>query len=245
MQNLTGQVAWITGAGTGIGESAALKLAEVGCHVVLSGRRREPLDSLVERIAAGGGSASAAPLDVADKHAVTTVVQQILDSHGKIDIGVFSAGINVTDRNWPVVTTDAWDDVINIDLNGAFYCCHAVLPSMRERGEGLIINVSSMAAKGISALTGPAYIAAKHAMNAMTSSLLLEERNNGIRATIICPGEVATPILDQRPVPVSDEDKARILQSEDLGDLVLFVAQQPPHLTLNEIQITPTYNRFA
>jgi NAD(P)-dependent dehydrogenase (short-subunit alcohol dehydrogenase family) len=158
---------------------------------------------------------------------------------------VLSAGINVTDRNWPVITTDAWDDVIAIDLNGAFYCCHSVLPSMREHGQGLIINVSSMAAKGISALTGPAYIAAKHAMNAMTESLLLEERNNGIRATIICPGEVATPILDQRPVPVSDEDKARILQSEDLGDLVLFVAQQPPHITLNEILITPTYNRFG
>ncbi len=245
MQNLTGQVAWITGAGTGIGESAALKLAAAGCTVVVSGRRSKPLDSLVDRIVEAGGSASAEPLDVADKAAVAAVVQRILDAHGRIDIGVFSAGINVTDRNWPVVTTDAWDDVINIDLNGAFYCCHAVLPSMRDRGEGLIINVSSMAAKGISALTGPAYISAKHAMNAMTASLLLEERNNGIRATVICPGEVATPILDQRPVPVSDEDKARILQSEDLGDLVMFVAQQPPHVTLNEILITPTFNRFA
>ena len=245
MQNLTGQVAWITGAGTGIGESAALKLAAAGCTVVVSGRRSEPLDSLVGRIVEAGGSASAEPLDVADKAGVAAVVQRILDAHGRIDIGVFSAGINVTDRNWPVLTTDAWDDVINIDLNGAFYCCHAVLPSMRDRGEGLIINVSSMAAKGISALTGPAYIAAKHAMNAMTASLLLEERNNGIRATVICPGEVATPILDQRPVPVSDEDKARILQSEDLGDLIMFVAQQPPHVTLNEILITPTFNRFA
>ncbi|MFT4595876.1 MAG: NAD(P)-dependent dehydrogenase (short-subunit alcohol dehydrogenase family) [Paracrocinitomix sp.] len=245
MQNLTGHVAWITGAGTGIGESAALKLAAAGCTVVVSGRRPEPLDSLVERIVAAGGVASSEPLDVADKHAVSAVVQRILEAHGKIDICVLSAGINVTDRNWPVLTTDAWDDIIAIDLNGAFYCCHSVLPSMREQGQGLIINVSSMAAKGISALTGPAYISAKHAMNAMTASLLLEERNNGIRATVICPGEVATPILDARPVPVSDQDKARILQSEDLGDLVLFVAQQPPHITLNEILITPTYNRFA
>lgn len=245
MQNLTGHVAWITGAGTGIGESAALKLAAAGCTIVVSGRRPEPLDSLVERIVAAGGVASSEPLDVADKHAVSAVVQRILDAHGKIDICVLSAGINVTDRNWPVLTTDAWDDIIAIDLNGAFYCCHSVLPSMREKGQGLIINVSSMAAKGISALTGPAYISAKHAMNAMTASLLLEERNNGIRATVICPGEVATPILDARPVPVSDQDKARILQSEDLGDLVLFVAQQPPHITLNEILITPTYNRFA
>jgi NAD(P)-dependent dehydrogenase (short-subunit alcohol dehydrogenase family) len=245
MQNLTGHVAWITGAGTGIGESAALKLAAAGCTVVVSGRRPEPLDSLVERIVAAGGVASSEPLDVADKHAVSAVVQRILEAHGKIDICVLSAGINVTDRNWPVLTTDAWDDIIAIDLNGAFYCCHSVLPSMREQGQGLIINVSSMAAKGISALTGPAYISAKHAMNAMTASLLLEERNNGIRATVICPGEVATPILDARPVPVSDQDKARILQSEDLGDLVLFVAQQPPHITLNEILITPTYTRFA
>ena len=245
MQDLTGQVAWITGAGTGIGESAALKLAAAGCVVVVSGRRAEPLDALAQRIRQAGGTAAVEPLDVADKDAVTEVVERILAAHDRIDIGVFSAGINVPDRNWPVVSTDAWDAVINIDLNGAFYCCHAVLPTMRNQGAGLIVNISSMAAKGISALTGPAYISAKHALNAMTASLLLEERNNGIRATTICPGEVATPILDQRPVPVSDEDKARILQSDDLGDLILFVAQQPPHVTLNEILITPTYNRFA
>lgn len=244
MQDLNGQVVWVTGAGTGIGESGAIKLAEAGCKVVVSGRRPEPLEALVDHIVAAGGIASAEPLDVASRDDVQSVVDRIVERHGRIDIGVFSAGINVTDRNWPVVTTDAWDDIINIDLNGAFYCCHAVLPGMREQGGGLVINISSMAAKGVSALTGPAYISAKHAMNAMTASLLVEERNNGIRATAICPGEVATPILDARPVPVSDEDKARILQSEDLGDLILFVARQPPHVTLNEILITPTYNRF-
>lgn len=245
MKDLSGQVVWITGAGTGIGESAALKLAEAGCSVVVSGRRPEPLDSLVEQITAAGGSASAEPLDVSDKDAVADVVARILAAHGRIDIAVLSAGINVSNRNWPVVTTDAWDDVINIDLSGAFYCCHALVPGMRERGDGLIINVSSMAAKGVSPLTGPAYTAAKHGMNAMTASLLVEERNNGIRATAICPGEVATPILDARPVPVSDEDKARMLQSEDVGELILFVARQPTHVTLNEVLITPTHNRFA
>ena len=245
MRNLTGQVAWITGAGTGIGESAALKLAEAGCVVVVSGRRPEPLESVVTRIQDAGGTASSEPLDVADKHRVTAVVDRILERHGRIDIGVFSAGINVTDLNWPVVSTDGWDDVINVNLNGAFYCCHAVVPGMRQRCEGLIINISSMAAKRVSALTGPAYIAAKHGMNALTTSLLLEERNNGIRATAICPGEVATPILDARPVLVSAEDKARILQADDIGGLILFVAQQPPHVTLNEILITPTYDRFS
>jgi len=245
MQDLNGQVAWITGAGTGIGESAALKLAEAGCVVVVSGRRREPLESVVERIAAAGGTASAEALDVSDQGAVAAVVDRIVERHGRIDIGVFSAGINVPERNWPVLSVEDWDAVINIDLSGAFYCCHAVVPTMRSQRSGLVINVSSMAGKRVSALTGPAYTSAKHAMNAMTASLLEEERNNGIRATAICPGEVATPILDARPVPVSDEDRARILQSEDVANLVLYVAQQPPHVTLNEILITPTYNRFA
>ena len=244
LQDLTDQVAWITGAGTGIGEAGAIKLAEAGCKVVLSGRRPEPLESVRAQIEAAGGEVMVEPLDVSNNDDVVAVVGRIKERFGRLDIGVFSAGINVKDRNWPVISTEGWDQVIGIDLDGAFYCCHAVLPIMREQGGGLIMNISSMAAKGISALTGPAYISAKHAMNAMTASLLLEERNNGIRATAICPGEVATPILDNRPVPVSDEDKARILQSDELGDLVLFVAQQPPSVTLNEVLITPTYNRF-
>ena len=242
LQDLTGQVAWITGGGTGIGESGAIKLAEAGCQVVLSGRRAEPLEAVAAQIP---GDVSIEPLDVSDNESVIAVTERILERYGQIDIGVFSAGINVKDRNWPVITTDSWNDVINIDLNGAFYCCQAVLPSMRKNGGGVIINVSSMAAKGIGFITGPAYTAAKHAMNAMTASLILEERNNGIRATALCPGEVATPILDQRPIPVSPEDQARILQSDDLGEVIRFIAQQPPHVTLNEILINPTWNRFG
>mgnify|MGYP002630446481 FL=1 len=241
LQDLTGQVAWITGGGTGIGESGAIKLADAGCQVVLSGRRAEPLEAVAAQIP---GDVSIEPLDVSNNESVIAVTERILERYGRIDIGVFSAGINVKDRNWPVISIDSWNDVINIDLNGAFYCCQAVLPSMRTNGGGVIINVSSMAAKGIGFITGPAYTAAKHAMNAMTASLILEERNNGIRATALCPGEVATPILDQRPVPVSPEDQARILQSDDLGEVIRFIAQQPPHVTLNEILINPTWNRF-
>jgi NAD(P)-dependent dehydrogenase (short-subunit alcohol dehydrogenase family) len=241
LQDITGQVAWITGGGTGIGESGAIKLAEAGCQVVLSGRRAEPLEAVAAQIP---GDVSIEPLDVSNNESVIAVTERILERYGRIDIGVFSAGINVKDRNWPVISIDSWNDVINIDLNGAFYCCQAVLPSMRANGGGVIINVSSMAAKGIGFITGPAYTAAKHAMNAMTASLILEERNNGIRATALCPGEVATPILDQRPVPVSPEDQARILQSDDLGEVIRFIAQQPPHVTLNEILINPTWNRF-
>ena len=241
LRDLTGEVAWITGAGTGIGESGAIKLAEAGCKVILSGRRTAPLENVAAQIA---GDVTIEQLAVSDHDDVMAVAERIIGKYGRIDIGVFSAGINIKDRNWPVVSIDDWNSVINIDLNGAFYCCQAVLPSMRKNGGGVIINVSSMAAKNIGMLTGPAYHAAKHAMNAMNASLIVEERNNGIRATALCPGEVATPILEQRPVPVSAEDQARILQSEDLGEVIKFIAQQPEHVTLNEILINPTWNRF-
>ena len=241
LRDLTGEVAWITGAGTGIGESGAIKLAEAGCKVILSGRRTAPLENVAAQIP---GDVTIEPLDVSDHDDAMAGADRIVGKYGRIDIGVFSAGINIKDRNWPVVSIDDWNSVINIDLNGAFYCCQAVLPSMRKNGGGVIINVSSMAAKNIGMLTGPAYHAAKHAMNAMNASLIVEERNNGIRATALCPGEVATPILEQRPVPVSAEDQARILQSEDLGEVIKFIAQQPEHVTLNEILINPTWNRF-
>ena len=242
LQDLTGKVAWVTGAGSGIGESAAMKLADAGCKVILSGRRRNMLEKVTEKIQ---NQVSVEPVDVSDFDSVVSVANRIVDNYGPIDIGVFSAGINIKNRDWPVLSVEDWNQVIDIDLNGAFYCCQSVLPSMRSNGGGLIINISSMAAKNPGSLSGPAYISAKHAMNAMTASLIIEERNNGIRATAVCPGEVATPILDNRPIPVSEDDRARILQSDDLGELILFLAKQPPHVTINEVLINPTWNRFA
>lgn len=242
LQDISGKVAWVTGAGSGIGESAAMKLAEAGCKVILSGRRRTMLEKVAGQIQ---NQVFVEPLDVSDCDSVVSVANSIVETYGPIDIGVFSAGINIKNRDWPVLSVEDWNQVINIDLNGAFYCCQAVLPSMRLNGGGLIINISSMAAKNPASLSGPAYISAKHAMNAMTASLILEERNNGIRATAICPGEVATPILDNRPIPVSEDDRARILQSDDLGELILFLAKQPSHITINEVLINPTWNRFA
>ncbi|MBS57992.1 MAG: oxidoreductase [Chloroflexi bacterium] len=242
LQDLTGKVAWVTGAGSGIGESAAIKLADAGCKVILSGRRRNMLEEVTEKIQ---NQVSVEPVDVSDFDSVVSVANRIVENYGPIDIGVFSAGINIKNRDWPVLSVEDWNQVIDIDLNGAFYCCQSVLPSMRLNGGGLIINISSMAAKNPGSLSGPAYISAKHAMNAMTASLIIEERNNGIRATAVCPGEVATPILDNRPIPVSEDDRARILQSDDLGELILFLAKQPPHVTINEVLINPTWNRFA
>ena len=240
LRDLTGKVAWITGAGTGIGEGAAIALAEAGMQVILSGRRLEKLETVAASCA---GNTRIEVLDVADKDAVVAVAERIVAEYGRIDVLVASAGINVKDRNWHNVSYEDWDRVIRIDLDGAFYCCRAVLPTMKAQGEGLIINISSWAGKHVSVVTGPAYTAAKHAMNAMNESINMEACIYGVRACAVCPGEVATPILDNRPIPVSDEDRAQMVQAEDCGEVIRFLAQLPPHVCINDLTISPTWNR--
>ena len=243
MRDLTGKTAWITGAGTGIGEAAALALAAAGMAVVLSGRREAPLAEVASAIAARGGQARIAVLDVADADAVDAAAADISKREGRVDVLVNSAGLNVVRRNWKHLSRADWDQVIRVDLDGAFYCCHAVLPMMRARQDGLIVNISSWAGRHVGALTGPAYSAAKFGMNAFTESLNIEECVHGVRATAVCPGEVATPILDKRPVPVSAADRARMVQAEDCGELVLFLARMPAHVCINDVTISPTWNR--
>ncbi len=240
MRELTDKVAWVTGAGTGIGEGGAVALAEAGMHVVLSGRRVEVLEKVASRI---GDRASVEVLDVSDRDAVAAVVGRVIDRHGRIDVLVNSAGINVKERNWHNLSLDDWDKVIRIDLDGAFYCAKAVLPSMIDNEDGLIINISSWAGRFVSMVTGPAYTAAKHGMNALNESLNMEAGLYGVRACAICPGEVATPILDNRPIPVTDEDRAKMVQSEDCGDIIRFIAELPNHVCINELTVSPTWNR--
>ncbi len=240
LRDLAGKVAWITGAGTGIGEGAAIALSEAGMQVILSGRRLEKLESVA---ASCEGNTRIEVLDVADKDAVVAVADRIVAEYGRIDVLVASAGINVKNRNWHNVTYEDWDRVIRIDLDGAFYCCKAVLPTMKAQGDGLIINISSWAGKHVGVVTGPAYTAAKHAMNAMNESLNMEACQYGVRACAMCPGEVATPILDNRPIPVSDEDRAQMVQAEDCGEVIRFLAQLPPHVCINDLTISPTWNR--
>jgi NADP-dependent 3-hydroxy acid dehydrogenase YdfG len=234
-----GKVAWITGGGSGIGLAGGIELAKAGAHVIISGRSKETLAAAEKQIKAVG-SAEAIPLDVADKDDVAEVAAKI----GRVDILVNSAGINSPRRNLHNVSLESWDQIVAVNLSGMFYCLHAVLPGMRSRKDGLIINISSWAGRYASTLTGPGYNATKHAVVALTESINLEECANGIRATSVLPGEVATPILEKRPVPPTPEVRARMLQAEDLGKTLLFVASLPPRACVNEIIISPTWNRF-
>ena len=244
MAILAGQVAWITGAGSGIGLSAAQELAAAGATVVLSGRRAEPLDEAAKAIRASGGKAEALSLDVTDSKAVAEAEKLLQGRHGHIDILVNSAGANVPKRFWKEVSVESFDRVFAVNLHGAFYAIAAVLPGMRANKRGTIVNISSWAGMFDTSLTGPAYSASKRAMIAMSHSLNVEECRNGIRACVICPGEVATPILKTRPIPPSAEELARMLQPGDVGRTVRYVCEMPARACINEIIISPTWNRL-
>jgi NADP-dependent 3-hydroxy acid dehydrogenase YdfG len=232
---LKDKVVWITGGGSGIGLAGAQELQKAGAKVVISGRSEKTLKHPgLEAIA----------LDVGDQKAVAKVAATILERHGRIDILVNSAGINSPQRHYRNVSVESWDQIVAINLSGTFYCCQAVLPGMRARRDGLIINVSSWFGRYWSSLGGPGYNATKHAVVSLTETINVEESVNGIRATCILPGEVATPILEKRPVPPPAHERERMLQAEDLGRTILYVAMLPPRACVNEIVISPTWNRF-
>lgn len=238
------RIAWITGGGTGIGEAGARALAADGWTVVISGRRAAELERVAAAInAAQPGQAEAMALDVSKAADVTKVAESILARHGRIDCLVNSAGVNVPKRSWADLEQDGWDRLVEINLSGVMYCMRAVLPAMRAQQDGCIINVASWAGRIVSKMTGPAYTATKHAVLALTHSFNMDEYANGLRACCLSPGEVATPIMKNRPVPPSAEVMARMLQPDDLGRTIAFVANMPPHVCVNEILISPTWNR--
>jgi NAD(P)-dependent dehydrogenase (short-subunit alcohol dehydrogenase family) len=210
--------------------------------VVLTGRRREPLEDVAQRIAANGGKAQVEPADVADASAVRRAADAIASAFGRLDVLVNNAGLNIPERGWSKLKPDGIQKIIGANLTGAFLVVQAALPLMRAKG-GVMIHTSSWAGRFIGPVSGPAYMAAKHGVVAMSHSINLEEGRNGIRSSVLCPGEVATPILQNRSPPETPEAMARMLQSEDMGELIAFIARQPPHVCINEVVISPTHNR--
>ncbi|MBH1978370.1 MAG: SDR family oxidoreductase [Comamonadaceae bacterium] len=242
---LQGQVAWITGAGSGIGLAAARALASAGATVVLSGRRPDPLEAAAAQIRATGGVAEVVALDVTDAEAVAATASQILQRHGnRMDVLVNCAGTNTPERFWRDQSAKGWRQVIATNMDSIFYTTYAVLPAMRARRSGLVINVSSWAGVHHPKLTGPAYNGSKHAVVAMTETINMEDGVHGIRACSLCPAEVATPILDTRPTPPTAEERARMLQPDDVGRAIRFMAELPAGVCINQLVISPTWNRF-
>jgi len=243
MGSLAGKVAWVTGAGSGIGQAAAIALAREGAIVVLTGRRKAPLEETAAAIRKAGGKVLVKPADLMKAAAVSKVAADIDKKYGRLDVLVNNAGLNILERSWKQLSPKGVDEVVHGNLSSAFYCTTAVLPIMRRNKGGVLIHTSSVAGKQPSLLSGPAYSAAKHGVVAMSHTINMEECVNGIRSCVVCPGEVATPILDRRPVPITPAERKRMAQSEDVGDLIRYIACLPPHIVINEVMINPTWNR--
>jgi NADP-dependent 3-hydroxy acid dehydrogenase YdfG len=241
MSQLTGKIAWVTGAGTGIGEAAALALAEEGATVILTGRRPGPLESVASRMAQGQGHVQ--PADLTDSAQVQAVGDYIRTTFNRLDILVNNAGVNIIDRHWDKLTPERIDYLLQGNLAAALYCVSVALPFMRAQQDGLLIHTASMAGRFIGGVSGPIYTVAKHGVVAMSHGLNMQECVNGIRSTVFLPGEVATPILDARPNPVGPEVRARMVQPADCGDLIRYIACLPKHLVMNEVHLSPTWNR--
>jgi NADP-dependent 3-hydroxy acid dehydrogenase YdfG len=242
MSRLVGKVAWVTGAGSGIGEAAALALADEGATVILTGRRVEPLEAVAQRINQSA-AAHVQPADLTDSGQVQRVGEFIRANFNRLDILVNNAGINIVQRHWDKLTPQSIDTMLQGNLSGALYCVTVALPFMRAQQDGLLIHTASMAGRFIGGVAGPIYTVAKHGIVAMSHGLNMEECVNGIRSTVFLPGEVATPILDARPNPVGPEVRARMVQPADCGELIRYIACLPKHIVMNEVHLSPTWNR--
>ncbi|MGI4950599.1 MAG: SDR family oxidoreductase [Janthinobacterium lividum] len=241
MAALANRVVWVTGAGSGIGRAIAVAFAGAGCRVAISGRRTAQLE---ETAALLPSPPLIVPADVADADQVTAAHHQVVAALGPVDILINNAGVNTPRRHWRNLTPADMGQLVDVNLKAPFLCTLAVLPAMRAQGRGLLIHVVSNAATGIYAVAGPTYTAAKHGARAMSATLNAEEGIHGIRSVCINPGEVETPILDNRPSPVSAADRALMVQPEDIAAAALFAAQLPPRTCMAEMLITPTDNNF-
>jgi NADP-dependent 3-hydroxy acid dehydrogenase YdfG len=240
---LEGKIVWVTGGGSGIGEAASLSLAREGAAIVLTGRRPAPLEAVAGQIRELGGTAHVQPGDLTEPEEVRRIGAFIQSEVGRLDILLNNAGININDRHWDKLTPENARLMINGNLAAAAQCVTVALPIMRAQADGLIIHTASMAGRFIGGFPGPLYTAAKHGIVAMSHSINMEECKNGIRSCVFLPGEVATAILDKRPNPVSAEDKARMVQPQDCADLILYIALLPKRLVMNEVMLSPTWNR--
>lgn len=239
------KVCIITGAGSGIGSAAALALAAQGAKVALVGRTTSKVETVRDQIQAQGGEAIAFGLDVADYQGVGQMTQQTLEAFGHIDVLINNAGHSSHHRR--ILTTPPHEirAVIDSNLVGTIYCTQAVLPTMLHAQEGLIVNVASMAGVHTSYLGGMIYSAVKAAVIHFTRFLTFELTNTGVRASVLIPGEVDTPIMDNRPIPPTADDRTTMIGVNECVEALLTIVGLPQRSTISELIIKPTIMRNA
>ena len=237
MQN---QVALVVGASSGIGRATAVLLARAGARVMASARREDRLTQLQSEMKAEGRTVEIFAADASKAADMEKLAQQTRQRLGEIDLMVYSSGTNTPDRTLQRLTPAIWDKLVNVNLNGAYYVTHALLPAMRERGSGHLIYISSISGL-VPDVSGAAYQASKRGLLGLAYAIRVEEKEHGIRTCVICPGLVNTEILALRPVQPAPETIAKALQAEDVAQAVMAVAQLPARAVVPELHILPTY----
>jgi len=243
MGHLDGQIAIITGAGTGIGKHAALMFADEGAKLVLSGRRIEPLNEVVAMIEAKGGSAVAKSVDMEDGDAAAALGAWTIAEYGHVDVLVNNAGHSSKVRSIQYVGVEEWESVFKVNVEGVYRLTQSVVGSMIERGEGTVITTSSMAALKPGLLGGAAYSAAKAASYNLMRGINAELNSKGIRACTVLPAEVDTPILNKRPHTPDAAARATMMMPEDVAAAILLCATLPGRTVIEEIVMSPTQPR--
>jgi serine 3-dehydrogenase len=204
-----------------------------------SARRQERLEELQIELAEENIEIGISVADAAQPASMEELAARTVAQFAKIDILVYASGTNTVDRALTKLSTKTWDEVIGVNLNGAYYATRAVLPAMRERGSGHLIYIASISGI-VPDVSGAAYQASKRGMLGLAHAIRVEEKENGIRTCVVCPGLVDTEILEKRPVKPAPETIAKALQPDDVADAVMFVAKLPPRAVVPEMQIMPT-----
>ena len=231
---LQGQVAIVTGAGRGIGSAIAQKLAQMGAHTWLCGRQRTPLESTAAAIIEAGGQAELTLCDVSDLRSVEAVAAQVERSSGRADILVNNAGVGSFAGPLHQMPPESWEQVLNTNLRGVYYCIRSFAPMMIRARNGHIVNISSLAGKN-ALPNGAAYAASKWGLNGLSYSVAEELRGHNIRVSVICPGSVHTELS-----PHEGKDLKKMLQPEDVAHVVAMLVTQEPQSFVSEVLLRPT-----
>lgn len=212
--------------------------------MVISGRQVEKLKEVTKQFSVEP-KIEVHEADVGNRESVNALFKWVAEKVGPVHILVNAAGINVKTRMMADMQPEQWDQVMNINATGVYNCMNCVLPQMRERRDGLIINICSTSGKRAGKLGGVAYSASKFAVSALSTAVAGEVSNEGVRVTSICPGEVDTPILANRPTAPTADHRARMLLPEDIAAAALLVATLPPRAHVFEMIIKPTTQEFV
>jgi 3-oxoacyl-[acyl-carrier protein] reductase len=232
--SLSGQVAVITGAGRGIGATIAAKLARMGAVVVLCGRTRRFLESTTDAVSQAGARAVALECDVTDLRSVEAAAAHVNQKLGRIDVLVNNAGVAGFGGPLHELPPESWDQMLNTNLRGVYYCIRSFAPLMIRARSGHIINISSLAGKN-ALPNGAAYAASKWGLNGLSYSVAEELRAHNIRVSVVCPGSVDTELS-----PHAGKDPAKMLQPEDVAHVVAMLVTQAEQSFVSEVLLRPT-----